>query len=81
MTQPAVLRSLMEGPMRLWQCLVWLEYSPPPYVEDLPLFHMSGPSHVLLQIGPPLFDLDGEYCSGGVEKEMEGNEGGDVSIE
>ena len=29
--QPAMLRSLMEGPVRPWQCLVWSEASPPPY--------------------------------------------------
>ena len=61
MMTPAILRSLMEGPMRPWQCLVWSENNPPPYSEDLPPLHMTGPSHVLLQIGPALFDLDGEY--------------------
>ena len=48
MTTPAVLMSLMEGPMRPWQCLVWSENNPPPYSEDLPPLHMTGPSHVLL---------------------------------
>ena len=71
----------MEGPIRPWQCLVWAEHSPLPYSQDLPLLHMSGPSHVLLQIGPHYEDLDGKYRGGGV-KEMENvNEGGDVSIE
>ena len=28
---PAVLTSLMEGPVRPWQCLVWSETSPPRY--------------------------------------------------
>ena len=41
---------------------------------------MSGPSHVLLQVGPYYEDIDGEYQGGGVEEE-EGNEGGGVSIE
>ena len=29
--QPAILRDLMEGPVRPWQVLVWAENSPPPY--------------------------------------------------
>ena len=81
MAQPAILRSLMEGPVRLWQCLVWLENSPPLYSKGLLLLHMTGLSHVLLQIGPPLFDLDGEYQGGVVEEVEEGNEGRDVSVE
>ena len=80
MVQPAVLRGLMEGPVRPWQALVWAEHSPPPYSQDLPLLHISGPSHTLLQIGPYYKDLDGEYRGGVVEEEQE-NEGGDVSIE
>ena len=31
MVHPAVLTSLMEGPVRPWQCLVWAEESPPRY--------------------------------------------------
>ena len=31
MVHPAVLTSLMEGPVRPWQCLVWSEESPPRY--------------------------------------------------
>ena len=46
--QPAVLRSLMEGPIRPWQCLVWAKHSPPPYTQDLPPLHTTGQSHVLL---------------------------------
>ena len=80
-TQPAVLRSLMEGPIRPWQCLVWAEGSPPPYTQDLLPLHTSGPSHVLLQIGPFLEDLDGEYRGGVFEEMEEGNEGGGASIE
>ena len=38
---PAVLTSLMEGPIRPWQCLVWAEESPPRYLRDLPLDHTS----------------------------------------
>ena len=71
----------MEGPIQPWQCLVWAKSSPPPYSTDLPLEHTAHVSHVLLQIGPPLFDLDGEYRGGGVVGEMEENEGGDASIE
>ena len=86
MTQPAVLRLLMEGPLRPWQMLVYLEMSPPPYMQDLPALHMTGPSHILLQVGPYYEDLDGEYCGGVVEGE-EGreveieNEGWDASVE
>ena len=78
--QPAVLRDLMEGPVQPWQVLVWAEHSPPPYTQDLPLLHTSGPLHTLLQIGPHYEDLDGEYRGGVVEEEQE-NEGGDASVE
>ena len=80
MTQPAVLRSLMEGPVRPWQCLVWSEQSPPPYSWDLPLLHTSAPSHVLLQISLYYEDIDGKYRGGVIEEEIE-NEGGDASLE
>ena len=80
MVQPAILRDLMEGPVRPWQVLVWAEHSPPSYTQDLPLLHMSGPSHTLLQIGPSYEDLDGEY-RGGVIEEEQGNDGGDASVE
>ena len=81
--QPAVLRSLMEGPLRPWQCLVWSEASPPSYSRDLPPLHTSGPLHVLLQIGLYYEDLNGEYRggSGDVIGGEDGNERGDVSIE
>ena len=78
--QPAVLRELMEGPVRPWQVLVWAEHSPPPYSMDLPLLHTLGPSHTLLQISLYYEDLDGEY-RGGVVEEMQENEGGDASVE
>ena len=81
MTQPAVLRSLMEGPVRPWQCLVWSEENPLEYSCRLPILHTMGPSHVLLQIGPSLFDLDGEYRGGGVVEEEIENEGGGASVE
>ena len=70
----------MEGPVQPWQVLVCAKQSPPLYTQDLPLLHMSGPSHTLLQIGLYYEDLDGEY-RGGVAEEREGNEGGDASIE
>ena len=57
----------MEGPIRPWQCLVWAEGSPPPYSPNLPPLHTLGPNHVLLQIGPLLINIDGEY-RGGVEQ-------------
>ena len=80
-THPAMLTSLMEGPVRPWQCLVWSEESPPRYSRDLPLDHTSRPGGILLQIGPSLIDIDGEYRGGGVVEEVEENEGGDASIE
>ena len=41
MVHLAVLTSLMEGPVRPWQCLVWLDQSPLRYSRDLPLDHTS----------------------------------------
>ena len=78
---PAVLTSLMEGPIRPWQCLVWSDASPPRYSRDLPDDHTSRPGGILLQVGPSLFDIDGEYRGGGFVEEEEENEGRDVSIE
>ena len=78
--QPAVLRSLMEGPVRPWQCLVWAEMDPPEYTQDpLPLHSSSWASHVLLQVSPYYEDLDSEYRGGVIEEEIE-NEGGDASL-
>ena len=76
----AILMTLMEGPIRPWQCLVWSEESPPRYSQDLPDDHTSCPGGVLLQIRLLLIDVDGEYRGGGIE-EVEENEGGDVSID
>ena len=45
---PAVLTSLMEGPIRPWQCLVWSDASPPRYSRDLPIDHTSRPGGILL---------------------------------
>ena len=70
----------MAGPVRPWQCLVWSEASPPPYMWDLPPLHTSNPSHILLQISPYYEDIDGEYWGGGVEEENV-SEGGGASIE
>ena len=78
---PAVLTSLMEGPIRPWQCLVWSDESPPRYSRDLPDTHTSRPGGILLQVGPSLIDIDGEYRGGGVVEEVEGNEGEDVLVE
>ena len=77
---PAVLTSLMEGPIRPWQCLVWSDASPPRYSCDLLDDHTSRPGGILLQVGPPLFDLDGEYRGGGFVEEEE-NEGGSASVD
>ena len=81
MVYPAVLTSLMEGPIRPWQCLVWSDASPPRYSRDLPDDHTARTGGILLQVGPSLIDIDGEYRGGGVVEEVEENEGGDVSIE
>ena len=81
MVQPAVLRLLMEGPVRPWQCLVWSEGSPPLYSHHTPPLHMLGPSHILLQVGLYYEDINGEYRGGGVVEEIEENEGGDASVE
>ena len=81
LTHPAVLTSLMEGPIRPWQCLVWSEESPPRYSRDLPDDHTSWPGGILLQVGPSLIDIDGEYRGGGVVEEVEENEGGGASVE
>ena len=78
---PAVLTSLMEGPIRPWQCLVWSDESPPRYSRDLPDDHTSRPGGVLLQVGPSLIDIDGEYRGGGVVEEIEENEGEDASVD
>ena len=78
---PVVLTSLMEGPIRPWQFLVWSDESPPRYSRDLPDDHTSRLGGILLQVGPSLIDVDGEYRGGGVIEEMEENEGGDASIE
>ena len=78
---PAVLTSLMEGPIRPWQCLVWSDVSPPRYSWDLPDDHTSRPGGVLLQVGPSLYDIDGEYRGGGVVEEVEENEGEGASVE
>ena len=81
MVHPAVLTSLMEGPVRPWQCLVWSETNPPDYSRDLLDDHTSHPGGILLQVGPSLIDIDGEYWGGGVGGDVEENEGGDVSLE
>ena len=81
LVHPAVLTSLMEGPIRPWQCLVWAEASPPRYSRELPDDHTSRPGGILLQVGPSLYDIDREYRGGGFAEEEEENEGGEASIE
>ena len=81
MVHPAVLTSLMEGPIRPWQALVWAKHSPPAYSRDLPDLHTSRPGGILLQVGPYYEDLDGEYRGGGVVEETDENEGGNASVE
>ena len=81
MVQSTVLTSLMEGPIRPWQCLVWAEESPPRYSRSLPDDHTSRPGGILLQVGPSLINIDREYRGGGVVEEVEENEGGGASVE
>ena len=78
---PTMLTSLMEGPIRPWQCLVWSEESPPRYSRDLPLDRTSCLGGVLLQVGPSLIDINREYRGGGFVEETEENEGGGASVE
>ena len=77
----AVLTSLMEGPVRPWQCLVWAEESPPRYSRALPDNHTARLGGILLQVGPLLIDIDGEYRGGGVVEEEQENEGEGASVE
>ena len=81
LVHPTVLTSLMEGPIRPWQCLVWSDESPPRYSRDLPDDHTSRPGGILLQVGPSLIDIDREYRGGGIVEEVEENEGEDASVE
>ena len=81
LVHPAVLTSLMEGPIRPWQCLVWSDNSPPRYSHDLPDDHSSCPGGILLQVGPSLIEIDGEYRGGGFMEEVEENEGGSASVD
>ena len=81
MVHLAVLTSLMEGPIRPWQCLVWSAESPPRYSQDLPDDHSACPGGILLQVGPLLIDVNGEFRGGGYVEETEENEGGGASIE
>ena len=66
-----VLILLMEGPIRPYQCLIWVNQgSPPAYDEDpIPSFQHRM-DHALIQIGPRFEDLDGEYV-GAIEEERE----------
>ena len=57
------------------------EESPLRYSRVLPDDHTSRPGGILLQVGPSLIDIDGEYRGGGVVEEIEENEGGDASVE
>ena len=40
---------------------------------------MSRPGGILLQVGPSLINIDGEFRGGGYMEEVEENEGGSVS--
>ena len=75
---PAVLTSLMEGPVRPWQCLVWSDASPPRYSQELLDDHTSHLGGILLQVGLSLINIDREYRGGGVVEEIDENEGGGV---
>ena len=78
---PAMLTTLMEGPVQPWQCLVWSDESPPRYSRALPDDHTAHPGGILLQIGPSLIDIDGEYRGRGVMENVEENEGEGASVE
>ena len=80
MVHPVVLTTLMEGPVRPWQCLVWSKNNPPQYSLAVPDDHTSQPGGVLLQVGPSLINIDGEYRGGGVVEDVEENESGGASI-
>ena len=71
----------MERPIQPWQCLVWSDESPLRYSWDLLDDHTARPGGILLQVGPSLIDIDGEYRGGGVVEEAEENEGEDASVE
>ena len=81
MVHPAVLTTLMEGPVRPWQCLVWSDESPPRYSRDLPDDHTLRLGGILLQVGPSWTDIDGEYRGGGFVEGVEENEGEDAYVE
>ena len=81
MVHLAMLTTLMEGPLQPWQCLVWSEESPPRYSRALPDDHTARPGGVLLQVGPSLVDIDGEFRGDGVVGEVEENESGGASVE
>ena len=40
-THPAILTSLMEGPIQPWQCLVWSDESPPRYSQEEHVHHLG----------------------------------------
>ena len=81
MVHLAILTTLMEGPIRPWQCLVWSNESPPWYSWDLLDNHTSHPGGVLLQVGPSFVDIDREFRGGGYVEEVEENEGEDASVD
>ena len=81
MVHLAVLTSLIEGPIQPWQCLVWSDESLPWYSWSLPDDHTVHPGGILLQVGPSLVDIEGEFRGGGVIEEIERNKGEDASIE
>ena len=55
--------------------------TPPVYSRELPEDHTMRPGGILLQVGPSLIDIDGEFRGGGFVEEEEENEGGDASVE
>ena len=64
-----VLIPLMEGPIRLYQCLIWANQgSLPTYDEDPIPSYYRWSSHALVQIGLSYEDIDSEYA-GAVEEE------------
>ena len=64
-----VLILLMEGPLRLYQCLIWANHGPPPTYDEDPIpSYYRWLSHALVQIGLSYEDIDSEYA-GAVEEE------------
>ena len=73
---------LQPDPTMYSRCFCWFPGPlAPSDSRDLLDDHTSRPGGILLQVGPSLIDIDGEYRGGGVVEEVEENEGEDASVE